>query len=123
MPDVHVGLVVFGHTDCGDGCCNCLPWSYHTAHIVIIQWLLQTLFSLFHFAADENRYEGSWKVDKKNGPGKFFYLDKGQVYEGVWVDDIPKCGTVVDFGRDGAPDPTTYPIPEVRPLYFYELGH
>ena len=66
--------------------------------------------------ADENRYEGSWKTDKKNGPGKFFYLDKGQVYEGVWVEDIPKCGTVVDFGREGAPDPTQYPIPEVRAL-------
>jgi len=63
--------------------------------------------------ADENRYEGSWKTDKKNGPGKFFYLDKGQVYEGVWVEDIPKCGTVVDFGREGAPDPTQYPIPEL----------
>ena len=50
----------------------------------------------------------------KNGSGKYFYLDKGQLYEGVWVNDIPKCGTVQDFGREGAPEPTQYPIPEVR---------
>lgn len=64
-------------------------------------------------AAEENRYEGSWKNNKKNGPGKFFYLDRGQLYEGVWVDDIPKCGEMTDFGRDGAPAPTQYPIPKV----------
>jgi len=31
------------------------------------------------FAANENRYEGEWKDGKKNGRGKFFYLDTGQV--------------------------------------------
>ena len=61
-----------------------------------------------------NRYEGSWSNDMKNGPGKFYYLDKGQVYVGNWVDDIAKCGTLEDFGREGAPDPPVYPIPEVR---------
>ncbi len=49
----------------------------------------------------------------KNGEGKFLYLDKGQVYVGTWVDDIPKCGSVEDFGREGAPDPPVYPIPKV----------
>jgi len=63
---------------------------------------------------NENRYEGSWKNDMKNGNGKFFYLDKGQLYEGVWVDDIPKCGSMKDFGREGAPEPTQYPIPEIK---------
>ncbi|XP_069820112.1 MORN repeat-containing protein 3 [Dendropsophus ebraccatus] len=64
--------------------------------------------------ANENRFEGSWKGGKKHGPGKFFYLDKGQMYEGIWVEDIPKCGTMVDFGRAEAPSPTKYPIPEVK---------
>ena len=64
--------------------------------------------------ADENRYEGSWKKDKKNGPGKFYYLDKGQVYEGVWLDGVPKCGEMKDFGRDHAPDATQYELPKVR---------
>ncbi|KAM4807911.1 MORN repeat-containing protein 3 [Rhinophrynus dorsalis] len=64
--------------------------------------------------ANENRYEGSWKDGKKHGPGKFYYLDKGQLYDGVWVNNLPKCGTVVDFGRAEAPFPTKYPIPEVK---------
>ncbi|KAM5191759.1 MORN repeat-containing protein 3 isoform 1-T2 [Mantella aurantiaca] len=64
--------------------------------------------------ANENRYEGSWKNGKKHGSGRFYYLDKGQLYEGTWVEDIPKCGTVVDFGRDEASMPTKYPLPEVK---------
>ncbi|KAH3884659.1 MORN repeat-containing protein 3-like [Dreissena polymorpha] len=63
---------------------------------------------------NENRYEGSWRNDKKNGPGKFYYLTHGQLYEGVWVDDIAKCGTMKDFDRKNAPAPTQYPIPKVE---------
>lgn len=65
---------------------------------------------------NENRYEGSWKDDKKHGAGKYYYLDSGQVFEGVWVDGVPKCGTMKDFGRDNAPEPTQYPIPPVELL-------
>ncbi|KAM4763789.1 MORN repeat-containing protein 3 isoform 2-T3 [Cyanocitta cristata] len=61
-----------------------------------------------------NRYEGGWKDGKKHGPGKYFYLDKGQQLEGIWVADIPKCGVLVDFGRDNAPAPTQYPLPEIE---------
>ncbi|KAG9487719.1 hypothetical protein GDO78_007489 [Eleutherodactylus coqui] len=64
--------------------------------------------------ANENRFEGSWKGGKKHGPGKFYYLNKGQMYDGLWVEDIPKCGSVVDFGRAEAPYPTKYPIAEVK---------
>ena len=71
------------------------------------------IYNINYFSANENRYEGSWKDDKKNGPGKFFYLTKGQVYEGVWKDDIAKCGNMRDFDREGAPEPTKYPIPDV----------
>ncbi|XP_064621031.1 MORN repeat-containing protein 3-like [Lineus longissimus] len=63
---------------------------------------------------NENRYEGSWKNDMKNGPGKFYYLDKGQLYEGTWLNDIPKCGEMIDFGREGAPNPTQYPLHEIK---------
>lgn len=61
--------------------------------------------------ANENRYEGSWKSDKKNGTGRFFYLDKGQVYDGVWLDDTARCGEVKDMDREAAPDATMYPLP------------
>ena len=63
--------------------------------------------------ANDNRYEGQWLFDKKNGPGSFYYLDKGQLYEGVWKDDIPKCGQMIDYGRDVASNPTQYPLSEV----------
>ena len=78
----------------------------------------QVATSLICFEANENRYEGNWKYGKKNGHGKFFYLDKGQLYEGFWVDGVAKCGTVSDFGRDEAPTPTIYPIPKVHTLSF-----
>lgn len=50
----------------------------------------------------------------KNGPGRFFHLDHGQLFEGFWVDNIAKCGTMIDFGRDEAPAPTQFPIPQVK---------
>ncbi|XP_044845619.1 MORN repeat-containing protein 3 isoform X2 [Mauremys mutica] len=63
---------------------------------------------------NENRYEGTWKDGKKHGLGKFFYLNKGQLFEGFWVADIPKCGTMIDFGREEVPTPTQYPIPKIE---------
>ncbi|XP_073737300.1 MORN repeat-containing protein 3 isoform X2 [Callorhinus ursinus] len=60
-----------------------------------------------------NRYEGCWRRGMKNGSGRFFHLDHGQLFEGFWVDDVAKCGTMIDFGRDEAPEPTQFPIPKV----------
>ncbi|OXB64125.1 hypothetical protein ASZ78_002055 [Callipepla squamata] len=64
--------------------------------------------------SNSNRYEGGWKDGKKHGPGRFFYLDKRQLLEGIWVADVPKCGTVIDLSRDEAPAPTRYPIPKIE---------
>ncbi|PAA54650.1 hypothetical protein BOX15_Mlig019695g1, partial [Macrostomum lignano] len=63
---------------------------------------------------NENRYEGEWRDDKKNGPGKFYNLSTGQIYEGVWKDDVAKCGAMSDFGREEAANPTQYPISEIK---------
>ncbi|KAB0400251.1 hypothetical protein E2I00_018261 [Balaenoptera physalus] len=63
-----------------------------------------------------NRYEGNWQRGMKNGSGRFFHLDHGQLFEGLWVDNIAKCGTMIDSGRDEAPKPTQFPIPEVKIL-------
>jgi len=68
---------------------------------------------LFFDEANGNRYEGSWSNGVKNGPGKFFYQDKGQVYEGMWVDDLAKCGQMKDWNRDSAPAATQFPLPPV----------
>ncbi|XP_077015886.1 MORN repeat-containing protein 3 [Tamandua tetradactyla] len=61
-----------------------------------------------------NRYEGYWQRGMKNGSGRFFHLDRGHLFEGFWVDDVAKCGTMIDFGRDEAPAPTQFPIPQVK---------
>jgi hypothetical protein len=60
---------------------------------------------------DDHRYEGSFKDGKKDGAGKYFYTNKGQVFEGYWVDDVAKCGQMLDYNRESVPDPTPFPIP------------
>ena len=64
--------------------------------------------------ANENRYEGNWHDDKKHGDGKFYHLDKGQVFIGTWLEGVAKCGEMKDFGREGAPNATQYPIPQLK---------
>lgn len=63
---------------------------------------------------NNNRFEGSWSKGKKNGNGCHYYLDRGLVYEGVWVDNVPKCGEMRDLNRENAPLPTEYPIPTLQ---------
>lgn len=69
------------------------------------------------FLTNGNRYVGTWRDGKKNGHGKFFYLDRGQLYEGFWVDGVAKCGTLSDFEREAVPNPTMYPFPKVNVLH------
>jgi len=71
--------------------------------------------------ANGNRYEGSWSNGVKSGAGQFFYVDKGQVYEGMWVDDLAKCGQMKDWNRESAPDATQFPIPPVRHMSLLRL--
>ena len=66
------------------------------------------------FKANNNRYEGEWKDGKKSGQGKFFFLNKGQLLDGFWVNDINKAGKMIDFDRENAQEPTKYTIPVVK---------
>lgn len=72
--------------------------------------------SLSFLLENGNRYEGYWQRGLKNGSGRFFHLDHGQLFEGFWVDDVAKCGRMIDFGRDEAPEPTQFPIPKIKLL-------
>ena len=36
---------------------------------------------------DESMYKGSWKHEKKNGYGEFYFSDL-KVYRGQWIDDL-----------------------------------
>lgn len=51
----------------------------------------------------------------KHGEGKYLYLDKGQIYTGVWSNDIAKCGSMEDYKYETneAPSKPDFPIPEV----------
>ncbi|KAK7934012.1 hypothetical protein WMY93_004908 [Mugilogobius chulae] len=64
--------------------------------------------------ANGNWYEGVWKEGKKEGNGKSFNCERGTLYEGVWLDGTATRGTLSDFGRDQAPRPPKYPIPELQ---------
>lgn len=65
------------------------------------------------FSVNGNWFDGTWRDGNKNGNGKFYFSDKGQIYEGIWVDGVARCGALSDFGRDEASSPTQYPIPKV----------
>ena len=80
-----------------------------------------TRFLFLLFVANDNRYEGEWRNDKKHGHGKFFYVTRGQLMQGLWVDDICKAGEMKDFGRDQAIVPTPYPIPNVSFLFSLQM--
>ena len=58
------------------------------------------------------RYDGKWLNDMKNGAGKFFHLDRGHLFIGWWVDNIPKCGTFEDYKQLEAANPSTYSVPK-----------
>ncbi|TRY85471.1 hypothetical protein DNTS_008584 [Danionella cerebrum] len=63
--------------------------------------------------ANGNRFIGGWSKGKKNGAGQFFYLDRGQLYDGFWLNGVAKCGSISDFRREAAVKPTVCPLPRV----------
>jgi len=71
------------------------------------------------FMANGDWYEGHWLHDKKQGPGRYFYLSTGKVYEGEWVDDVPKCGQLQDAPPECFPSTPTgrsFKLPNLRLL-------
>jgi hypothetical protein len=77
--------------------------------------------------ANDDVYEGEWLKGKREGPGIFFYKQHEKIYDGEWVNDIPKCGVycaAAEFFQD-EPVPGTdqgslrsrkRPIPRLRLL-------
>jgi len=56
------------------------------------------------------------ETKQKEWQRKVFFLNKGQLLEGFWVDDINKTGKMIDFDRENAHDVTKYEIPSVNKL-------
>jgi hypothetical protein len=42
--------------------------------------------------ANQDVYEGEWLTGKREGAGIYYYKEKEKIYDGEWVNDIPKCG-------------------------------
>jgi hypothetical protein len=36
-----------------------------------------------------------WMDDLKEGPGRFVSVSRHEVYEGEWMKDLPRCGTLI----------------------------
>lgn len=100
------GTIRFGKT-------NLLSVSFNKKVSEANWWVLTCGFPTC-VQANGNWYEGAWREGEKNGNGKFYYSDKGQILEGFWVDGVAKCGTLSDFQRSEAPTPTKYSIPQVN---------
>lgn len=79
--------------------------------------------------ANQDVYEGEWLGGKREGAGIYYYKTKDKIYDGEWVNDIPKCGVYTsaqeffdeeaDFEEDPTNIPrfkkkTARPIPELR---------
>ncbi|KAM9848855.1 MORN repeat-containing protein 3-like [Aulostomus maculatus] len=46
-------------------------------------------------------YDGFWKDDLQHGEGVLYYVDKGQIYKGIWENGIAKQGSLSDIkGKD-----------------------
>lgn len=60
--------------------------------------------------ANGDVYNGHWLADKKEGPGRYFYVATRKMYEGEWVDDVAKCGVFSDIPFE--PEEPLEPHPE-----------
>ncbi len=54
-----------------------------------------------------------WFNDLKEGPGKFVYRSKRQIYEGEWAEGMPRCGALRDLPPLPGKSPRQYPIPSI----------
>ncbi|KAF6716524.1 MORN repeat-containing protein 3, partial [Oryzias melastigma] len=64
--------------------------------------------------ANGSWYEGSWKDGKRNGNGKSYNSEKGLLYVGFWVDGEAKCGTLCEYEKDKAPEPSKSTFPKLH---------
>jgi len=65
--------------------------------------------------ANGDVFQGLWHNDKKDGQGTFYYVAHRKRYDGVWKEDIAKCGMygAIDNG-DGSQCPVQLPPNELK---------
>lgn len=59
-------------------------------------------------------FEGNWKDNMKHGHGTYYYMEKGMRYDGVWEEDIPKCGTYSEIDASGPGTKGVLPLLELK---------
>ena len=58
-------------------------------------------------------YEGLWAGDVRQGEGTFYFVSQNTRYDGVWVDDLPKCGEYTEIQDMGPGAPSSLPTLEL----------
>nr|CAI5831337.1 unnamed protein product [Callosobruchus analis] len=65
-----------------------------------------------------NRYEGNFFNDVKHGKGRFYFLNVGQMQEGVWCEDICIFSQLYNLPyRQTAKRPTIFPMKPLCLVY------
>jgi hypothetical protein len=64
------------------------------------------------FLTNGDVYQGEHAFDKKDGPGTFYYVGKNKRYDGVWSEDVAKCGLYGEIEGSGEASG----LPELRML-------
>ncbi|VEN40855.1 unnamed protein product [Callosobruchus maculatus] len=65
-----------------------------------------------------NRYEGNFYNDMKHGKGRFYFLNVGQLQEGVWGEDICVFSQLYNLPyRQAAKRPTVFPLQKLCLVY------
>lgn len=66
-------------------------------------------------AENGDRYEGTWENDEKNGLGRYYHMNTGQLQEGCWINNICVTSKMSDIIiRQFCQGPTPYPILNVN---------
>uniref|UniRef100_A0A061SQ16 MORN repeat-containing protein 3 n=1 Tax=Tetraselmis sp. GSL018 TaxID=582737 RepID=A0A061SQ16_9CHLO len=58
-------------------------------------------------------FEGMWKDNMRHGRGTYYFTEKGMRYDGVWENDVAKCGTYSEIEESPPGARGTIPVLEV----------
>lgn len=58
-------------------------------------------------------YEGSWFADAKQGEGTYYFIGENKRYDGVWMQDRPRCGQYSEIQDTGPGSASALPVLEL----------
>ena len=63
--------------------------------------------------ANGNIFEGMWANDMKEGAGTLYYMSENKRYDGVWKEDMARCGEFGEIEDTGSGSKTALPVLEL----------